>query len=54
MENDNNTPRVIPIALILCFIMTCTLYTSQYRSGSNETSACKYYLAGKTNHHWEK
>ena len=26
--------------------MTCTLYTSQYRSRSNETT-CKYYLAGK-------
>ena len=29
--------------------MTCTLYTSQYRPQSNETSTCKYYLAGKTN-----
>ena len=29
--------------------MTCTLHTSQYRPGSNET---KYYLAGKTNQHW--
>ena len=27
--------------------MTCTLYTSQHRSRSNETSTCKYYLAGK-------
>ena len=27
--------------------MTCTLYTSHYRSRSNETSTCKYYLAGK-------
>ena len=52
--NDNNTPQVIPI--ILCFIhcfavfvmMTCTLYTSQHRSGWN----CKYYLAGKTYQHW--
>ena len=31
--------------------MTCTLYTSQYRSRSNETSTCKYYLAEKTNQH---
>ena len=29
--------------LLLYFIMTCTLHTSLYRS--NETSACKYYLA---------
>ena len=27
-DNDNNTLQVIPI--ILCFIMTCNLYTSQY------------------------
>ena len=28
-------------------IMTCTLYTSQYRSRSNETSTCKYCQPGK-------
>ena len=40
----------------LWFIMTCTLYTctSQYRSRSNETSTCKYYIAEKTNQHWGK
>ena len=27
--------------------MTCTLYTSQYRSRSNETSTCEYYLTRK-------
>ena len=57
--NDNNTSQDIPIILCfihcitvfvtICFIMTCTLYTSQYRSRSNETSTCKYYLEGKSN-----
>ena len=45
-----NTPRVIPICIhciaivfvTVCFIMTCTLYTSQCRSRSNETNTCKY------------
>ena len=27
--------------------MTCTLYTSQYRSRLNEISICKYYQAEK-------
>ena len=31
--------------------MTCTLYTSPYRSRSNETSTRKYYPTGETNHH---
>ena len=31
--------------------MKCILYTM---GRSNETSTCKYYLAGKTNQHWEK
>ena len=30
---------IINIILLLCLIMTCTLYTSQR---SNETSTCKY------------
>ena len=34
--------------------MTYTLYTSQYRSRSNETSTCKYYITGETNHHWHQ
>ena len=47
-HHDNNTPQVIHnyntmliivlLFLLLCFIMTCTSYTSQYRSRSNETS----------------
>ena len=39
------------VVLLYALLMTCTLYTSQYRSKSNETtySTCRYYLAGKTN-----
>ena len=43
---DYNTSQVILMkyfVLLICFIMTCTLYTSP------ETSTCKYCLAGKTN-----
>ena len=53
--NDNNTPQVVPI--ILYYYTLCSyclipyallfLYSSQYRL--NETSTCKYYLAGKLN-----
>ena len=41
---------------LLCFIMTCTVYSilDQYRSISNEIGTCKYYLAEKTNQHGGK
>ena len=40
------------VFVTMCFIMTCTSYTSHTcRSRSNETSTCKY---GRTNQHWGK
>ena len=41
----------IPCNIISMSIMTRALYTSQYRSRSNETSTCKYYPTEKTNQH---
>ena len=40
------------VFVTVCFIMT--FITSQYRSRSNETSTCKYYLTGKTYHSIEE
>ena len=43
-STDNRYLKSQHIVLLLlpCFIMACTLYTSQYRS--NQITACKHYL----------